>query len=418
MIAKIQGNSKISGEVSVGGAKNAALPILAASILSSEKVVLNKIPDLLDVKQIISMMRTAGSNILFDKNTVIVRNQNSKGEIENFESEIRASILLLGPLAVKTGHAILPYPGGCSIGERPIDIHIDGLKALGFSVIQREDSVEAFRGSKIKNVEINMHFPSVGATEHLMITASMLDGTHTTLINCAKEPEIVDLQNFLRSMGAKIEGAGTDIMEISGVKKLGSSEYTIICDRIEAGTYIIATLAGRGNLKVNGAVNELMNVIKELKKWGAGLEIDGDSVIVKPSDIKAFKVSTGPYPQFPTDLQPQSALLACYTEGVSEITENIFEKRFLYVDGLRRMGAKIDINGQTAKIERRNLHGAMMSGSNLRETATLLFAAAIADGPSEISNFEKVLRGYEKIDEKLEMMGIKVEIIEAKTEAS
>jgi len=414
LIAKVRGNSKIEGEITVSGAKNSALPILASLVLTSEEVLINRVPEISDVNEILSMIRVAGIQVTFSDNEIMVKSpSNLKGELGNFDSNIRASILLLGPLAARTGHAELPYPGGCAIGERPIDIHIEGLNKLGFLISEKGDRIEATLGKIPKEVKIKLRFPSVGATEHLMMTAAIMNGTHTELSNCAKEPEIVDLQNFLVSMGAKIKGAGIDKIEIEGVKAFHGTTHTIIGDRIEAGTYIIAALASKGLLKVNGASSETFNFIHELKKIGAQIITNEDHVLVKPSTLKPFKISTGPYPEFPTDLQPQLTFLACYTNGTSEVTEKVFENRFWHVDELRKMGASIEkIGDRTLRIKQSQLHGATLIGKNLRETATVLFAAAIADGPSRIEKFEIILRGYEKIWDKLKKIGVEVDILD------
>jgi UDP-N-acetylglucosamine 1-carboxyvinyltransferase len=419
MIARIRGNSKIEGEITVGGAKNSALPVLASLVLISEEIKIEKIPDISDVSEMLSMIRSAGVAVSFEKNTVLARPSNLKGEIREFGSSIRASILLLGPLAVRTGHAELRYPGGCSIGKRSIDIHIEGLKKLGISVNEKNDMIEAIFDKVLKDVRIDLRFPSVGATEHLMMTSVLLNGIHTEIRNCAKEPEIVDLGKFLNSMGAKISGVGTDRISIDGVKKLNASVHSIIGDRIETGTYIIGALSSGGMLKINGISNTVMhNVTKELKKIGARITASENALIVYPSDLRPFKLSTGPYPQFPTDLQPQMTLLACHVNGHSEITETVFENRFRHVDELKKMGANISVEKNKIEVMPSKLHGAKLVGNDLRETATILFAAATADGPSEIEKFEIIFRGYENIYKKLKDIGIDFEILKIDREVS
>lgn len=418
MIAKIRGNSKIAGEVTVGGAKNAALPVLASLVLTSEETKIENIPDISDVSEIISMVRSSGINVSFDNNIVMAKPSNLRGEIENFGSNIRASILFLGPLAAKTGHSKICYPGGCKIGSRPIDIHIDGLKKLGFSIEEAENTIEAAITNVPKNVKINLKFPSVGATEHLIMTAALLNETNTEIDNCAREPEIIDLTNFLNAMGAKISGVGTRKISIQGVKKLNSSIHSIIGDRIEAGTYIIGALSSGGTLKINGISHEMDNVVHTLKKIGARISETENSLIVYPSKLKSFELSTGPYPEFPTDLQPQMTLLGCYVDGSSTISENVFENRFRHVEELKKMGAQIEIDGKRIKITPSKLHGAHLMGNDLRETATVLFAAAISEGSSEIEKFEIIFRGYENLYEKLKNLGITLEIIKVDREVS
>ncbi len=419
MIARIRGNSKIEGEITVGGAKNSALPILASLVLISEEVKIERIPDISDVAEMISMIRSAGVAVNFEKNIVLARPSNLRGEIKEFGSSIRASVLLLGPLAVRMGHSQLHYPGGCSIGKRPIDIHLEGLRQFGILVDEKTDMIEAVVDKIPKDVKIDLRFPSVGATEHLMMTSVLIDGVHTEIRNCAKEPEVVDLGNFLNSMGAQIYGVGTDRININGVKRLNASVHSIIGDRIETGTYMIGALSSGGMLKINGISDGVMhNITNELKKIGAKISTYENSLIVYPSDLRSFKLSTGPYPQFPTDLQPQMALLGCHTKEYFEITETVFENRFRHVDELKKMGANISVDGQKIKVMPFKLHGAKLVGNDLRETATILFAAAIADGTSEIEKFEIIFRGYEKLYEKMKAIGVNFEIIKIDREVS
>lgn len=418
MKVKIKGNSKIEGEVNVGGAKNSALPILASLVLASKEILIERIPDISDVTEMISMIRAAGISVNFEKNTVAAKPSNLNGEIKGLGSTIRASILLLGPLAVRTGHSKLLYPGGCEIGKRPIDIHIEGLRKLGIDVKETGEFIEANFVKVPKKVKIKMRFPSVGATEHLIMTSVLLDGTEVEISNCAREPEVVDLGNFLNSMGAKIHGLGSNNVRIEGVRNLESAIYSIIGDRIEAGTYMIGALASKGMLKINGIGNEINNVVDFMKKIGAKIENLQNSLVIHPSDLEEFKLSTGPYPEFPTDLQPQMTLLGCYVNGISEITERVFENRFRHVEELRKMGADIRIEEEKIKIKSSKLHGANLIGNDLRETATVIFAAAIADGPSEVDKFEIAFRGYERLYDKLKNMGISVEILQIDREVS
>ncbi len=409
MIAKISGNSKVSGEILVSGAKNAALPILTAALLSSKKVELSRIPELADVQEMISMMRYAGVQVSFKENEVSLIVSNLKGDISDFSSKIRASILFLGPLALKTGRSKVPYPGGCSIGKRPIDIHLNGLKKLGFEVSTEKGFVEAVLTHQFKEVNVYLDFPSVGATEHLMTTASMMKGTEVTLSNCAKEPEIVDLQNFLNAMGAQIVGAGTSKIHIKGVSHFRPVHYEIIGDRIEAGTYAVLAMASGGDLIVRGITPSTLNFVGDLRKMRGNIAIFGNSMRIKSSDLNSVEVNTAPYPGFPTDLQPQITVLACKAKGISKITENIFESRFEHVPELKKMGANVSIVGQTLKVTGpQSLHGTKLVGKDLRETAAITIAAAIADGSSEIENFEILFRGYERVVEKLNRVGVKI----------
>ncbi len=409
MNAEVWGNSKIRGEVSVGGAKNAALPILAASLLASKRIEISRIPDLADVREMISMLRALGMEISFVNNTVSLLPNDLKGDISGFSSGIRASILLLGPLTLKTGKAKISYPGGCSIGQRPIDIHLNGLRKLGFRVSVKGKVVEAVPMRRPRQVNIRLSFPSVGATEHLMTTASIMKGTETELLNCAKEPEIVDLQRFLNSMGARILGAGTSRIHIKGVPRLLSVHHEVIGDRIEAGTYAILTMASGGDLIVKGITPSTLNFVDVLRKMGGVISIHDNSMRIRASELMPMEVVTAPYPGFPTDLQPQITVLACKAKGISKITEKIFENRLGHVEELKKMGAILDVVGQAIKINGPQvLHGAKVVGKDLRETAAMVIAAAIADGPSEIENFEILFRGYENVVEKLNKIGVRV----------
>ncbi len=412
LIAKVFGNSKICGEIEVGGAKNAALPILAATLIASQEVVLERIPNLSDVKEMIFMIEKAGMSVSFKENRASFFAKDLNGDLSETSSKIRASILLLGPLALKTGRALLPYPGGCKIGKRPVDLHLKGLKKLGFKIFVNEKNVEAIPIHHPKDVQIRLDLPSVGATEHLMMTASMMNGTTTLLSNCAREPEVVELQKFLNSIGANVSGAGTAKIKIVGTSKFSGSHFKIIGDRIEAGTYAIAAMAGEGEVVVKGVEPSTINFLSFLRKLGGNVKVRGHSIIVKPSRLSAFNLSTAPYPGFPTDLQPQATVLACKANGISKITENIFENRFGHVRELKKMGARIEQLENSIKVEgSRQFKAARLLGKDLRETAAITIAAALADGVSEIENFEIMFRGYENVIEKLDRIGIRIVVM-------
>ncbi len=403
------GNSKIYGEIEVGGAKNAALPIVAATLATSRKVILERVPNLSDVKEMISMLEKAGMNISLNGNSASFFVKNLDGNLSEVSSKIRASILLLGPLALKTGHAFLSYPGGCAIGKRPVDLHLNGLRKLGFKISMGDKVIEATPIHHPKDVQIYLDFPSVGATEHLMITASIMNETTTVLSNCAREPEVIELQDFLNSAGAKVIGAGTTKIKIVGVPRLSGSHFKIMGDRIEAGTYVIAAMAGEGEVTIKGVKPSTVNFLNFLRKLGGDVKVGEHSVIVKPSRLSAFNISTAPYPGFPTDLQPQATVLACKANGISKITENIFENRFGHVRELEKMGAKIERLENSIKVKgSRQFKAARLLGKDLRETAAITIAAALADGVSEIENFEIMFRGYENVIEKLDRIGIKI----------
>lgn len=412
LIAKVFGNSKICGEIEVGGAKNAALPIIAATLATSHKVVLERIPNLSDVKEMISTIEKAGMHVSSKKNRASFFAKDLNGDLSETSSKIRASILLLGPLALKTGRALLPYPGGCSIGKRPVDLHLKGLKKLGFKILVGERKIEAIPVHHPKDVQIHLNLPSVGATEHLMITAAMMKGTTTVLSNCAREPEVVELQKFLNSIGANVLGAGTTKIKIIGPSKFSGSRFKIIGDRIEAGTYVIAAMAGGGEVVVKGVKPSTINFLSFLHKLGGDVKMGEHSIIVKPSRLVAFSLSTAPYPGFPTDLQPQATVLACKANGISKITENIFENRFSHAEELKKMGAKIEQLANSIKIKGpQQFKAARLLGKDLRETAAITIAAALADGISEIENFEIMFRGYENVIEKLNQIGIRIVVM-------
>ncbi|WP_036222967.1 UDP-N-acetylglucosamine 1-carboxyvinyltransferase [Mesoaciditoga lauensis] len=409
MRAAIIGETKVRGEVEVGGAKNASLPILAAVLVNSKNINLKRLPSLADVDEMLKLLSASGVKILRKDDIFSFSYSELKGDLSDIPSKIRASILLLGPLALKTGKAVLSYPGGCNIGKRPIDIHIQGLKKLGFTVDVEEEFIKAEFLKAPKEVNIKLPFPSVGATEHLMITSSMMSETTVCLSNCAMEPEIVDLQRFLNSMGAKIDGAGTPNIKIKGVSSFSNVDFKIMGDRIEAGTYIILSLIANGSLIINGIDRKFLNYVDFFQRIGAQVETEKSRIIVKPSKITSFKISTAPYPGFPTDLQPQTTVLACKANGNSIIMENIFENRFGHVEELIKMGAAIKRNGNIIEVKGpKKFKAARLIGKDLRETAAVTLAAIIAEGKSTIENFDILFRGYEKIAEKLQNIGVNI----------
>jgi UDP-N-acetylglucosamine 1-carboxyvinyltransferase len=406
--ATIIGDAKINGELKVGGAKNASLPILAAILVNGD-VTLKRLPHLVDVEEMLNLLSKSGVNVKRNEDVATFSFDDLNGDLSDVPSKIRASILLLGPLALKTGKAVLSYPGGCAIGSRPIDIHIEGLKKLGFNVKVGESFVQAEFSKTPEEASIKLPFPSVGATEHLMITASMMRGTTTYISNCAKEPEIVELQRFLNSMGSNVKGAGTSHIKVKGVSNFSKVDFEIMSDRIEAGTYAILSLISNGSLLIEGVEKRSLNYVDFLKSIGANVEVEGSKMIVKPSQIKAFHVETAPYPGFPTDLQPQITVLALKAKGKSTITENIFENRFGHIEELKKMGAFIQRDGKTVKISGpQELKSAELIGKDLRETAAVTLAAAVAKGKSTIENFDILFRGYERVVEKLKSIGIKI----------
>ncbi|PLV58705.1 UDP-N-acetylglucosamine 1-carboxyvinyltransferase [Thermotoga sp. KOL6] len=417
----VQGDTVLEGEVKISGAKNAALPIMAASILCDEEVVLENVPRLQDVFVMKDILLSIGFNVIFDKNTLIVsRAKDISCEVPyELVRKMRASFNVLGPIAARAGKARVALPGGCSIGVRPVDFHLEGLKKLGFSIKVEHGFVEATFEKRVEHATITLPFPSVGATEHLMTTASLLEGTHTIIENAAMEPEIVDLQNFLNAMGGNVKGAGTSRIEVEGVKKMNSVRYRIIPDRIEAGTYLIAIAASGGMGAVKNVIpSHLANPLGKLEQIGADLRIYKDTIeISMEKRPKSVDITTNPYPGFPTDLQPQMMVLLSIANGVSVITENVFKTRFLHVDELKRMGADIEVSGNVAIVRGvKKLSGAPVEGTDLRATAALLIAGIIAEGSTEISNVEHIFRGYENVVEKFENLGARIEYVPGETE--
>ncbi len=415
----ITGNSKLRGTVKISGSKNAALPILAASILSSEKVVIHNLPPLSDIIAMIDILKEVGLdvNYLTTENTLIIQGSLCKDLNTDLTlpqiAEIRASILVGGALLGKCGRVILPLPGGCKIGARPIDLHLKAFGLLGVESKQEYGNLSLFANQLLGN-EIYLDFPSVGATENTIL-ASVLASGETVIKNSAIEPEIVDLCNFLNSMGAKIEGIGTDTITIYGVNVLTGCEYTIIPDRIEAGTYMVATAITRGKSTIeNVSIKDLGPITSKLRETGVTIiegtnhiEIDATGVI----DFKPIDIKTLPHPGFPTDMQSQFASLLAIAKGTSIITETIFENRFMYVAELSRMGCDIKVDGRIACIEGiEEPTGAKVKATDLRSGAGLVLLALASKGDTEISDIFHIERGYFELDKKLKGLGADIRI--------
>jgi len=416
---KVNGPVKLHGEVEISGSKNASLPIIAASLISFDEVVIENVPDLLDIRTMIDILESINFNVSFSDGVVRVR-----PEFENVNTNVpyelvrkmRASFNVLGPLAARYGKAKVALPGGCSIGVRPVNFHIEGLEKLGFEVTIEHGFVEA-KLVKPNNGKIILPKPSVGATEHLMTTAAAIEGIEVVIENAAMEPEIVDLQEFLRKLGVEIEGAGTSRIRIKGGVKRKAVVHKVIPDRIEAGTYVIAIAATGGEGVVKNLDSEHLNSLWEvLEKIGVDLRIDKNKVYVKmEGKPKPVDVNVSPYPGFPTDLQPQIMTLLTVASGTSYIKENVFQTRFLHVDELKRMGADIEITDGTAIIKGvEGLSGAPVNGTDLRATAALLIAAFMANGKSEIHHVEHIFRGYENVCKKFGKLGGKIEYVGVK----
>lgn len=378
----IQGKNKLEGEVKISGSKNASLPILAASILNAGITKLYNVPNIHDVKKMLEILEILGCKIKKKENKIIIDSSQIKNyEIpENLMREMRSSVVLAGSLLGKHRKATFSYPGGCDIGARPIDLHLKSFEKLGINISENYGKIEC-KCDKIVGVKINLDFPSVGATENTMLSACLGEGV-TTISNAAREPEIIDLQNFLNKMGAKIKGAGTNIIEITGVKKLRDVDYNIMSDRIEAGTFLVAGAITNGNIIINNiASTSIEPIIHKLEEANCKIKIEKNAIELQaPKRLKAVDIKTMPYPGFPTDMQ--SVFGACMTvaKGTTIIVENIFENRYKYTQELIRMGAKITTEGRTAIIKgTKKLQGAKVKSTDLRGGAAMVIAGLVAN---------------------------------------
>ena len=409
MVAK---SPPLRGTVRINGAKNSALPILAASLLGTEDIILEDVPKLKDVEVICEVLVSLGAKVEFlDKGTIKINSAN----INNYEtpyelmSKMRASFLVMGPLLTRLGKTKTSLPGGCAIGTRPIDLHLKGFKALGANIDVDHGNIGAY-ADKLVGDRIYLDFPSVGATENIMMAAVMAEG-ETIIDNAAMEPEIVDLANFLNKLGADIKGAGTSSIRIKGVKELGGATHSVIPDRIEAGTYMVAAAITKGDVIVENVIpNHIKPIIAKLREAGCEVQENGDKVrVIGPDQLKAVDIKTLPYPGFPTDMQAQFMALMSVCEGTSVIIETVFENRFMHVDELKRMGADIKIDGRSAIIQGVDtLMSAPVKATDLRAGAALILAGLVADGETEIRDIYHIDRGYENIEDKLRKLGANI----------
>lgn len=408
----ITGKQRLEGRIRTSGAKNASLPLMAAAILAEGKTMLVGVPRLTDITNMIEVLRNLGCKAEF-KNNELSLDTSSLAECtveEELMRKMRASNLILGPMIAKNGRVKISRPGGCAIGTRPMDQHIKGLKELGVTIKEKHGYIEA-RTDKLKGGEIYLDIPSVGATENLMMAAVLAEGT-TVIRNAAREPEIVDLQNLLNKMGAKVRGAGTHVIRIDGVKKLTSAEHHVIPDRIEAGTHMIAAVMTGGDILIENVVPEHISpVIAKLRQGGAEVTPNGDSVRVRQKGrFKALDIKTLAYPGFPTDMQPQFLALLTIAEGTSIVTETIFENRFQHVAELNRMGAKITVEGRTAIIcGVPNLEGAFVEATDLRAGAALFLSALAAEEGTVLEKVDHIDRGYDNLEDKYRSVGAKLQ---------
>ena len=409
----IKGGASLKGEISCSGAKNAALPMIAATILSDEDVILKNLPYLQDITTMFELLGSMGADILLNENmdfTIATNNLKEKEARYELVKTMRASILVLGPLVAKYGEAKIALPGGCAIGTRPVNYHLDALEQLGATITLKNGYIEA-SAKKLIGSKIKFDGITVTGTENIMMAACLAEGT-TTLTNVAKEPEIIDLAEFLNKMGAKISGAGSDEITIEGVERLYGTEHSIPADRIEAGTYLVAAAVTNGEIKINGInPNRLIKVLDKLIETGAKVETSEDSIslIMNKDKPKPVDITTAPFPEFPTDMQAQFSVINALANGVSNIYETVFENRFMHVQELNRMGCNIQINGNQAIIEGvDSLYGAEVMATDLRASASLILAGLCAKGETKVDRIYHIDRGYERIEEKLNYLGANI----------
>jgi len=419
----VRGGNRLQGTVQVEGAKNAVLPVIAASLLASEgKSIIRDVPQLSDVFTISEVLRHLNAEVTFLDNEITVDASRELSIETPFEyvRKMRASFLVLGPLLARTGKARVALPGGCAIGSRPIDLHLKGFEAMGAKVDVGNGFIEASVSGRLHGAKIYMDFPSVGATQNIMMAASLADG-QTVIENCAKEPEIVDLANFLNEMGANVKGAGTGTIKIEGVEKLHAADHTIIPDRIEAGTFMVAAAITKGNVLVKGAVPEhISSLIAKLEEMGVTIIEEENGVrVIGPETLKAVDIKTMPYPGFPTDMQSQMMALLLCAEGTSVITETVFENRFMHVEEFRRMNADLKIEGRSVIVNGPcNLQGAEVAATDLRAAAALIIAGLAAKGITRVTELKHLDRGYLNFHLKLAALGADIERVDDEAEVA
>lgn len=416
----IQGGNRLNGEVTISGAKNAALPILCAALLAETPLNLSSVAALKDIDTTLKLLDMMGVKIARDHDKVSL----DASDVTSFEATyemvktMRASILVLGPLLARFGSARVSLPGGCAIGSRPVNLHIKGLQAMGAAIHITHGYIQAstlhLPNRRLQGARYYMDLVTVTGTENLMMAASLAQGT-TILENAAKEPEVVDLAECLIKMGAKISGAGTDVITIEGVEKLNGADHAIVCDRIEAGTYMVAAAMTGGKVTLKNARADLLDaVIEKLREAGATVNHDAQSITVEVgTKLKAVNIRTAPHPAFPTDMQAQFMALNTVAEGVAKVTETIFENRFMHVQEMQRLGADISIDGNTALVKGVDfLDGATVMATDLRASASLVLAALVARGETIIERIYHLDRGYEHLEEKLNKLGANVKRVQ------
>jgi len=409
----IKGGKSLRGTIKCAGAKNAALPMIAATILSSENVILKNLPYLQDITTMFELLGSMGAKIVLNENMDFDISSNNLDDTEaryELVKTMRASILVLGPLVARYGRARIALPGGCAIGSRPVNFHLDALEQLGAKIILRNGYIEA-TSNELIGTKIKFDGITVTGTENIMMAACLAKGT-TYLTNVAKEPEIEDLANLLNAMGADVQGAGTDEIVINGVSKLHGTSFSIPADRIEAGTYLVAAAVTKGNVNVDGINPErLSKVIQKLEESGADISMTNNSIALsmENSELKPVDITTAPFPEFPTDMQAQFSVMNAIAKGTSNIYETVFENRFMHIQELNRMGCDIEINGNQAVIKGvKSLYGAEVMATDLRASASLILAGLCAEGQTTVSRIYHIDRGYERIEEKLNYLGAEI----------
>ena len=413
----IQGRKELNGEISASGAKNSALPVLAASLLADSPMRVSNLPHLNDVTTMIELLGSMGIEIMLNEDMDVfvdassIKNLNARYELVK---TMRASILVLGPLLAKFHEAKVALPGGCAIGSRPVNLHLEAMRSMGASISLKGGYINAKSEGRLQGNTINFDPVSVTATENVLMAASLADG-ETVINSAAKEPEVVDLADCLKKMGANIEGQGTDRIVVNGVKSLEGCDFSVIPDRVETATYLTAVAMTGGNITIKDTrPNSVESVLNKLKESGAIIKKGKDWLSLKMENNrpKAISLSTGPYPFFPTDMQAQFIALNSIAKGTATVTENVFENRFMHVQEIVRMGGKISLKGNTAIIEgTKNLVGAQVMATDLRASASLVLAGLVAKGKTEIDRIYHIDRGYERIEEKLSMLGADIERI-------
>lgn len=414
----VHGGKSLRGTVQVEGAKNAVLPILAASILSQKgDLELTNVPILSDVFTMNNVLKFMNLDVDFDvaANTVRLNAEKELSTQAPFEyvSKMRASIVVMGPLLARFGHARVAMPGGCAIGSRPIDLHLKGFEALGATIDQHDGYIEA-SANRLTGAHIYLDFPSVGATQNIMMAATMAEGT-TVIENVAREPEIVDFANVLNKMGAKVKGAGTETIKVEGVAAMHGATHDVVQDRIEAGTFMVAAALTKGNVLIKNAVAEHNKpLISKLIEMGVDVKEEEAGIrVIGPQDLQPANVKTLPHPGFPTDMQPQMTVLQLAANGTSTLTETVFENRFMHLEELRRMNANFKVEGRSVLLQGpTNFNGAQVAATDLRAAAALVLAGLVANGYTQVTNLKYLDRGYYNFHKKLQQLGAEVERVE------